>query len=179
MYEGAFKRIPQLEAEKKVLESDMEKIREVSAVIEGKDLDLGTTRSQLEITSMATAQLEVVVRELEEKLKVEKNDGKLFDDLHFKKGRAVGLRVGESLGFEKGYRAAHAAFPHSQDMRNLIEKYRQKIFHKIWHSMLFIQKATPLAQSCLQGAVEHCRRLWMILLRKLGSLLIRLRWLNL
>lgn len=68
MSEGASKRIPQLEAEKKVLESNltsaMEKIREVSAVIEGNDLDLGTNRSQLEISSKATSQLEVVVREL-------------------------------------------------------------------------------------------------------------------
>lgn len=51
------------------------------------------------------------MREVEEKLRVQKEDRKLFDGLEFKKGRADGLRVGESLGFEKGYRAAHAAFP--------------------------------------------------------------------
>lgn len=49
--EGASERIPQFEAKKKILESDltsaMEKIWESSVVIESKDLDMGTTRSQL------------------------------------------------------------------------------------------------------------------------------------
>lgn len=38
-------------------------------------------------------------------------------------------------------------------MRALVEGYRRKYFHQIWNSMLFVQKASPLAQSYLEGAV--------------------------
>lgn len=147
--EGDSERVKQLEAEKNALESDLtsakEKIQELNAVVENKYLELGTSRSQLEINSEATVRLEGLVRELEEKLKSDKEEMKLFAGSQFKQSRFEGLHVGESLGYEKGYQAAYAAFSRSRGMQNLVEGYRQKIFQRIWHSMLFIQKASPLA----------------------------------
>lgn len=55
--EGDSERVKQLEAEKNAFESDLtsakEKIQELNAVVENKYLELGTSRSQLEINSEA------------------------------------------------------------------------------------------------------------------------------
>lgn len=44
-------------------------------------------------------------------------------------------------------------------MRAIVEDYRLMIFCQIWHSMLFVQKAAPMAQSYLEGAVKFCQEL--------------------
>lgn len=45
-------------------------------------------------------------------------------------------------------------------MRILVDGYQRKIFHQIWHSMLFAQKAALMAQSYLDGAVAFCQ--WVV-----------------
>lgn len=143
-------RIHQLEAEKKAMESDLDtsnrKFQELTTVVESKTFELGLVRSQLETNAENTVRLEERVKELEEKVESMIKEKKLLDGIQFRLGRAEGLQLRESLVLEKGYRAAHAAFPHSPCMQALVEQYRIKIFHQTWHSMLFIQKATPSAQ---------------------------------
>lgn len=64
------------------------------------------------------------------------------------------MKAGSDWGLDKGFRTGYAEFPHSRDMRAIIEGYHLMIFSQIRHSMLFAQKAGPMAQSYLEGVVK-------------------------
>lgn len=96
--------------------------------------------SQLEDKSRLIYELEIKVGAPEEKLKSALSEKGSLGDYWYKQGRVEGLRIGADLGFDKGYHAAHAAFPQSRDMENLVEAYRQRISQHTWHSMLFLKE---------------------------------------
>lgn len=44
-------------------------------------------------------------------------------------------------------------------MKNLVEAYRQRLFQKIWHSMIFLKEDLRLAQAYFEGAVKICQEI--------------------
>lgn len=103
--------------------------------------------SQLEDKSRLIYELEIKVGAPEEKLKSALSEKGSLGDYWYKQGRVEGLRIGADLGFDKGYHAAHAAFPQSRDMENLVEAYRQRILSAYLAFDAFFEGNPNLAQS--------------------------------
>lgn len=133
-----------------------EKVQALTIEVKNRDLELTAARSKVEDSSHTISHLKGLLKDLDGQVSSAEERRKMHCRLLFKQGRIEGLRTGSGLGFERGYGTGHSEFPQSNDMRALVEGYRRKICHQIWHLMLFIQKASPLAQSYLEGAVAFC-----------------------
>lgn len=97
------------------------------------------------------------MRALEEKLESAPAEKESFGEQS--EGCIDGFRTGSDLGFDRGYRPGYTAFPRSNDMKNLVEAYRQRLFQKIWHSMIFLKEDLRLAQAYFEGAVKICQEI--------------------
>ncbi|KAL3625561.1 hypothetical protein CASFOL_029598 [Castilleja foliolosa] len=73
--------------------------------------------------------------------------------------RQSGYTEGFDVGFESGVRAGYEQFPHSPDMREIVEDFRKRIFYRIWHSKLFLEKATPMLRATVESTVKFCQEL--------------------
>ncbi|KAL3616902.1 hypothetical protein CASFOL_039296 [Castilleja foliolosa] len=45
------------------------------------------------------------------------------------------------------------------DMREIVEDFRKRIFYRIWHSKLFLEKATPMLRATVESTVKFCQEL--------------------
>ncbi|KAL3626809.1 hypothetical protein CASFOL_029381 [Castilleja foliolosa] len=70
--------------------------------------------------------------------------------------RQSGYTEGFDVGFESGVRAGYEQFPHSPDMREIVDDFRKWIFYGIWHSKLFLEKATPMLWAMVEGTTNLC-----------------------
>ncbi|KAL3637517.1 hypothetical protein CASFOL_018685 [Castilleja foliolosa] len=73
--------------------------------------------------------------------------------------RQSGYTEGFDVGFESGVRAGYEQFPHSPDMREIVEDFRKRIFYRIWHSKLFLEKATPMLRATVESTAKFCQEL--------------------
>ncbi|KAL3652102.1 hypothetical protein CASFOL_001783 [Castilleja foliolosa] len=73
--------------------------------------------------------------------------------------RQSGYTEGFDVGFESGIRAGYEQFPHSPDMREIVEDFRKQIFYRIWHSKLFLEKATPMLRATVESTAKFCQEL--------------------
>ncbi|KAL3637694.1 hypothetical protein CASFOL_018142 [Castilleja foliolosa] len=73
--------------------------------------------------------------------------------------RQSGYTEGFDVGFESGIRAGYEQFPHSPDMRKIVEDFRKWIFYRIWHSKLFLEKATPMLRATVESTAKFCQEL--------------------
>lgn len=159
--EGTSEKVQQLKTEKKALQDELavanEKVQALTIEVTNRELELTAARSKVEDSSHTISHLKGLVKDLDGQVSSAEERRKMHCRFQFKQGRIEGLRTCSGLGFERGFRTGHSDFPQSNDMRALVEGYRRKICHQIWHFMLFIQKASPLAQSYLEGAVAFCQ----------------------
>ncbi|KAL3639620.1 hypothetical protein CASFOL_017527 [Castilleja foliolosa] len=44
-------------------------------------------------------------------------------------------------------------------MREIVEDFRKWIFYRIWHSKLFLEKATPMLRATVESTAKFCQEL--------------------
>lgn len=147
-----------LEAERKALRLEVtaasDRIKALEAEMVVRDSELVVVRTKAGKDAAAISHLEGLVKDLERKVSAADMERKAHGRFQFKQGCREGLKA----GLDKGFRAGYAEFPLSRDMRAIVEGYKLMIFCQIWHSMLFVQKAAPMAESFLEGQSSSARR---------------------
>lgn len=89
-------------------------------------MEISILQSQLE-------EQQQIIRRLETALSEAQMEKEVFGKMCNKQGRISGLRVGADLGFEKGYKAGYWSFLKGDDLKVVVESFREKTFNQMWH----------------------------------------------
>lgn len=126
-----------LRQEKKCLEDDYHALQEKYTKLKE---DASVKEDLVEMLSSQVKEHSSEINKWSDRVASLESETEAIRQSALRRGWENGHRDGVTLGLQRGYRAGYMDFLKGADLSRLMKDYRAKLFERLWHSRLFVEK---------------------------------------